>query len=285
MARKAREILKARGYSDEELNGLTMLTDARFVKAIEDEDVERERLQSEVLKKDTMLDQTTDWYNKTAQPALQKATRDAIDARAEAEAAKARLKAAQDYGLARVLEQEEGTPAKPAAAAAAPGGQPDDRYVSAEVFQQTTDRFGEAIATATDLAEDHRDLFGARLPGGVGTLRKEYQDAVRNHRFGGDLRAFWEQKYNVSTKRTEIATKAVEERETRIRADERAKVLSENLNPATRSPISSRSPFVAKAATREGGTGGGNQPWEKGSPEQRQSGRVLKIAQKINQSA
>ncbi len=78
MARKAREILQARGYTDAELDQLVLLQDPRFVKTLEEEDAERERILAENVKYKTDLDATTKWYHNEAVPALGKALKDAV---------------------------------------------------------------------------------------------------------------------------------------------------------------------------------------------------------------
>src|SRR5205809_235673 len=110
MPRKAREILKARGYTDEELGALALLNDPKFVTALEAEDAERERIASEHAKLKTDLDATTKWYHETAVPTLNKALGDATLARAERAKLEAQIKAEQEYGMRRVAEQEQGGP-------------------------------------------------------------------------------------------------------------------------------------------------------------------------------
>lgn len=306
MARKAIEILKARGYTDAELTDLQPMFTPKFCSAIEAEDAERERLVAESAKYQADLAATTDWYHKEAVPALNKALGDATTARGEAARVTAQLKYMQETGLARIADQQDGGGGggaqrqdKPGAGGAGGNGgaggagndggsgapEFDSRYVSTEVFTQTADRFGEAIAVATDIAEDHRDLFGSRLPGGVTTLRKEYQDAVKNHRFSGDLRAFWENKFNVQAKQTERSQTQRQKELDDYANDKVAQARSEMLNPMTRMPVASRNPFTVKAGNA--GTTTGKQPWEGGSTvEQRRSERVVRFAQKaIDKSA
>lgn len=285
MARKAKEILKARGYTDADFESMPMLNDARFCKALEDEDVENERIRTEHGQFKTDLDATAKWYQETAQPTINKLTRENIEAKAEAAKERARVQALEELGLFKRADEMNGGKKKDDVVV--PPNQnnndPDPRYVSNDHLSEVAERFGSAVATVTDLAEDHRELFGARLPGGATQLRKDYQDAVKNNRFGGDIRAFWEQKYGVQAKRTEFETRRTQEREDAIRKDERTKVMSESANPLTRTPFASRSPFLAKAAkTVENGTVDGKQPWEKGATvEQRRGERVTRFVNKV----
>lgn len=297
MARKAREILKARGYTDEELNGLTLLTDTRFAAALEAEDAERERLVTEHAKIQGDLEATTRWYHNEAVPALNKALTDATSARAERAKLEAQIKAEQDYGMRRVADQDRSGDRGDQGQGGdrGQGGQGnrdsgnrdssnpdytslDQRYIGADTFKQAFAQTGEAIAMATDIMEDHRDLFGKRLPGGIGELRSKYHKATETG-FRGTLRDYWEKEYDIPTRRTEISTKERDDHDNKIRQEERQKVMSEFANPMTRTPESSRSPFTRKVVN--GGTSDGKQPWERGTVEQRRSERVVKFGTKV----
>lgn len=281
MARKAIDILKFHGFSDADIAEMNITP--KYAAALEKADAAAEKLQAD-------LDATTVWYQNEAVPTLNKALKDATDARGEAAKVNARLKSMQDYGLARVADDQNDKNkggADDKSDRGNRGGAPNDfdatKFVSADTFLATTDRFGEAIAVATDIAEDHRDLFGSRLPGGVTGLRKEYQDAVKTRHFTGDLRSFWENKFGVPAKQTERA-QVVHQKELDDYAAEKVNaVRSEMMNPMTRAMSTSRNPFVAKAVTGADGskTTTGKQPWEGGSTvEQRRSERVVRFAQK-----
>ena len=286
MARKAIDILKSQGYTDADIAEMNITP--KYAAALEKADSAAEKLQAD-------LDATTVWYQNEAVPTLNKALADATEARGEAAKVNARLKSMQDYGLARVADDQDnkgGGGADKGGADKGNRGTPTDfdanKFVSAETFLATTDRFGEAIAVATDIAEDHRDLFGSRLPGGVTGLRKEYQNAVKNHRFNGDLRMFWESKFNVQAKQTERSVAAHQKELDDYAAEKVNAVRSEMMNPMTRTMSVSRNPFVAKAITAADGskTTTGKQPWENGAtPEQRRSERVVRFAQKAIEKA
>lgn len=295
MPRKAREILKARGYTDAELDSLTLLSDTRFASALEAEDAERERLAAENTKINADLAATTKWYYDEAVPALNTALNDATTARAERARLEAQIKAEQDYGMRRVAAQDNqsqsntGTGTGAGAGAGRGAGSPesagtpdfstyDQRYVNADTFRQAFAQTGDAIAMATDIMEDHRDLFGKRLPDGLGGLRAKYQRATETG-FKGTLRDYWEKEYNVAARRTELQQKQQEDHDRKIADEAVRKYQSEHLNPMTRVPESSRSPFVRKAV--QGGTRDGKQPWERGSAEQRASERVVKFGTKV----
>lgn len=288
MARKAREIFKARGFSDAELDAMPILQDPRFCKALEDED---EALQGRITKMQTDLDATTEWYNNTALPAIEKARKDAVAAQAERARLEAQLKAETEYGLRRVAGQDGGDGGAGGGGNGDGGrggngnggngsGDPDPRYVDRDTFQTVTDQFGSAIAMATDIAEDHRDLFGKRLPGGVQTLRNEYKEAVTKKRFQGTLRDYWENKYNVEQRRTEVANKEREDHERKIAEEAVAKYKETQGNPFTRAPEASRNPFTRKGIAPSQGADG-KQPWEVGNQAQRSTARVMKFSKQV----
>jgi hypothetical protein len=289
MARKTKEILLARGYTEADLAGITLLSDPKFCAAIEAEAAEADEHKAKVEETQQLLDSDTEWYRTKAVPALNKAVKDATDARAKAAELEARLKSEQEYGLRKIAEQEGGTPAAPATPAtpATPAIDPS-QYVTAELFNQTASQFGSAIAMATDITEDHRELFGKRMEGGISKLRAEYMEATQNNRFRGDLRQYWETKFKVPEKREELRQAEVKKREDTIRAEERSKVLSEVGNPMTRTMVSSRNPFTNRGTAATSATTGTTvpvkQPWERPESE-RSSARVSKFASKLTQQS
>ena len=142
---------------------------------------------------------------------------------------------------------------------------------------------------AQDIADEHRELFGARIPGGVTKLREEYQDAMSAHRYRGSMRQFWEEKFKVADKHNEVAA-ASKEKEFQDRlTTEHTKWVSEQANPMTRTLSSSRNPFTNRAtppANSSTGNGGvAKKPWER-SDSERSGSRVSKFAvQALNKAA
>ncbi len=294
MARKAKEILLARGYTEEELTSMaTLLADQKFCAAIEAEanDADTHKTAAEKLQADLEADAT--WYRETAAPALTKATKDAIDAKEKAAGLEAKLQSMQDYGLLKVAEGEggkgKGTVVTDPKAVESNPNFDASKFVSTETFQQTASQFGNAIAMAQDIADDHKELFGTRLPGGVSKLREDYQKAVQTRRFGGSLREFYEDTYKVAAKRDEISAAARTKEIADAIAAEKTKWVSEQANPMTRTLGSSRNPFTNRAqagSATDGGKGGTapTKPWEKNEGE-RANQRVSKFASKVLQSA
>lgn len=294
MARKAKDILLARGYTDADLASMaTLLADAKFCAAIEAEAAELDQHRADLDKAKKDLEDDAKWYQETAVPALNKATQDAITARKKQAELEAQLKAAQDYGLLKVADgQDKGNP--PVNPNPNPNPSPDSsldasKFVSVDEFNNTRAAFGSAIAMAQDIADDHRELFGTRLPGGVTKLREEYQDAVSSRRYRGSLQQFWEEKYKVADKRNEIAAKSRQDEIDKAVADAKSKWISEQSNPMTRTPSSSRNPFVARTATTTAPDGKTvtapvSKPWERNESE-RSGQRVSKFTGKVLQSA
>jgi len=291
MARKAKDILLARGYTEADLTSMsTLLADAKFCAAIEAEAAETDTLREQTTKLQKDLEDDAKWYQETAVPALNKAVKDATEAREKQAAVEAKLKAAQDYGLMKVAENDKPATPVPTTPPSSTDLDPT-KFVSAETFAQTTSQFGSAIAMAQDIADDHRELFGSRLPGGVSKLREEYQEAVRSRRFGGSLQQFWEQQYKVADRRKELETAARQKEISDAVAAEKTKWVSEQANPMTRTLSSSRNPFTnrTQSQTADGkpatsSTSTPSKPWEK-SDSERASQRVSKFANKVLQSA
>lgn len=287
MARTAKQILMAQGYTEAE--AAPILNDTRLVKALEAEDAAIEAringFQTEIAQTKDVLAKTEKWYADTAVPTIEKTNREAVAARARVAQLEAQLKAEAELGLRRVAEQETTTQqttqqqtTQQQTTQQQPGAEVDPRYVTSDTFKQTADQFGTAIALATDIQEDHRELFGKRLPGGVEALRAGYMKA-RSTGFQGNMRDYWQQEYKVDARRTELATQEAKAKEDQIRADERAKVTSEMMNPNTRGFQSSRVPWTKKV---ENGTTDGRMPWDGNkSREQRHSERVMKFGAKV----
>lgn len=103
---------------------------------------------------------------------------------------------------------------------------------------------------ALECVSAHRDLFGQQL-----SVRQLVQDALAAKK---PVVAYWEEKYNVPAKRTEVAAAA--HNKELSDAEERGykKRIGEEANPATRALSPSKDPFwVPKPATTEA-----MQPWE-----------------------
>lgn len=295
MARKAKEILIARGYTEQDLAGMaTLLSDPKFCAAIEAEAAEADEHKSQAEKLKTDLAADAEWYRNTAVPQLTRALQDAVTAKSELAKSQAQLKAMQDYGLARVAEGQ-GVEPDPTKSAALPNpanpnpAEPDPRYVTNDTFSQTVSQYIPATATMQDLSDEYRELYGSRIPGGMAAVHKEFLDARDSNRYRGGFREYVESKFKFAEKRSEIASAEKQKHEEAIRLEERNKVLSEMGNPMTTPMRVSRNPFTNRAATQSGsgngagaaaGSGTPAHPWAKTANE-RSSARVSKFAAKL----
>ena len=286
MARKAKEILLARGYTEEDLKGMeTLLKDTKFCSAIESEASEADTHKAKADELQEVVDSDTEWYQKTCVPEMDKMAEKVADAAAAQAAAEARLKTMQEVGLKRIASQDGGDPA-PVPDLADNTVVPkvlkaDDRYVTKESFGEAYTKVGDVIMDAQDIAEDHKELFGKRIPGGMSQLRADYQGAISRERYQGSIRDFWEKKYKVDDRKSEMSTEQAAEHEKKIREDERTKTLSELGNPMTRSPVLSSNPFTKRVG--DDGKTVDNKPWDRNDAE-RSGTRVSKFTGKALQA-
>lgn len=281
MPRTARQILIAQGYTEAELANHPLLADARFVRALEQEDAGREaalaQANGDLENVRGVLKRTEDWYNNTAIPEIEKSRRETVASRARAAQLEAQMKAEQEMGLRRVAEdqgQQNQLPVQPQQ----PSNDPDPRYVTSDHFTGVVDKVGDAMAIAADIPFEHQQLFGKPLEGGVRKLRNDYVQARKNNHFQGDIYEYWQQTHKVADRRTAIDAEAKAKAEADIRADERRKVMSESGNPNTAVWQSSRAPFARRVSN--GTDSSGKLPWDSGSREDRAQQRVVKFGQK-----
>lgn len=109
-------------------------------------------------------------------------------------------------------------------------------------------------AMIADLAEDHRELFGTRLPNKAQLVNEALAA-------GKPLTAFWEEKYGVVAKKAELVEAKIQERIQAGINDEKVKWASANALPGGNSPFRNepRSPVLREgglAAPPEAGGGG-----------------------------
>lgn len=285
---KLRDILLAGGYTEEELKGMdTLLSNPKFASTLQKQ---LDSIDSLTTERDNLQKTVTgdkEWYENVCVPESDKLLSRAEKAEADLASERARIEYWQKNGLLKVMEgnnpnpnpnpNSNPNPSNPNPAS--PTNMPTDldkRFVSTEQFTKAYTEVGNTIIDAADIPDDHHELFGSRLPGGMRGLRAEYVEACNQRRFNGSLTQFWEQKYKVADKRVELEAKRKQEYEDSIRADERAKI-AKTTNPMLSTPMPSRMPFTK--ATPSNGTGAPNddKPWLK-SREQRQAERVSKFA-------
>ena len=268
---KLEDLLKSKGYTDADLTSLApLLADSRFRTTLEEQvaNLETER--------DLFKNQVTefeDWRQKTAIPKFDEIAAREAEARQESARLREEIKIARDYGY--LPPEKQPPPVDPqvaratnsAAVAQAEAFDPaKHNLVTRDEIGRFANLEGEAIAMATDLAEEYRILYpgqsiysyeGQNGTRGMRALRLEALAKKQN------LDSYISEKFAFPTKRAEVDAKRLAEAEEAIRKDERAKVAAEYGNPALRVPMASRFPFIPKKP-QEGG-----QPWEKSPSELR----------------
>jgi hypothetical protein len=269
MPRTIEEILKARGYTDADLEAAKpLLGDAKFRGALEGS---IDELDTKLTKAESDNVAWSDWHQKTALPTLDKALKGEQDARSSLAGAQARLKTLQEQGLIKVAEGE-GDEVDPAKKAAAAAGEPFDpkkhNLVTRDDVAAFADQEGDAIAMAQDLSAEYQELYGKPLRN-FRELRKEAIAAKV------PVQQYIANKFKFQEKHAEIDAADRKKYEEGIRADERSKTIAEVANPMARPPSSSRHPFTARPA----GVEAGKQPWE--NPEGRTQERVNKALKTV----
>lgn len=103
-------------------------------------------------------------------------------------------------------------------------------YVKRDDFQkavQDVSRYPELTGELMDMAAEHYELFGKRLP----SVRKLVESAVSQKK---GIREAWAQEYKVEEKRAEMAKKSHDDELERVRQETEARVRSELKAPAMR---------------------------------------------------
>lgn len=253
------QLLAKKGYSAQEITDLgPMLQNARFRKDLEEE---LTGMETQLTKANTDLTEYDRWFTEDIGPEHQKLIKEHADAVAEAAASKAKFESYQRTSMMRqagktseeIAAAEKVERDRIAAEAAASAGRVDPtKFVSSETFAQTYDKVGDAIAVATNIVSQHMQLFPGQFID-MEQLRVEAKAAKK------PVKEFWESKYGVAAKRTELATKAEETKAEKYRQEGYQKAAQElGGNPNLRPLAPSTSPFVARKkadATK--------QPWEK----------------------
>lgn len=196
------------------------------------------------------------WYEAEA-PKADAYRNEAITASAELAKAKAALREAEKKGLIKVAEQlgyklDDAPVAPPAAAAAALD---PTKYFTRDEILQIAEREGEAIATAADIAYEHRVLFPDR-PLNFKELRAKAVAARK------PVQQLWEETFGVPAARQARADADKAAYEKKLRDEgasaERERLASQYGNPDARPLSPSASPFAFNRSKSHEG----KQPWE-----------------------
>jgi hypothetical protein len=274
MPKTLEQILKEKGTTDADLAALApLLTNAAFRTALEGE---LGTLETAKAKAETESEGWAKWHKETAQPTLEKYMKDAEDARAEAAAAKERIKLAQERGLLAGQPEEEVKPA----AKDEPFDPKKHNLVTMDQVQTFAEAEAAAIASAQDLTSEYYELYGKPLSyvaengsRGLTALRAEAKVV------GKPLYDYTREKFKFSERRAELAAAQKKAEEDAIRKDERQKVIAETVNPMLRPPQGSISPFGRKPSEVADGVN----PWDNESA--RKQARVEKALKTVLQTA
>jgi hypothetical protein len=266
---KLKDLLKAQGWTDEQIN--TAFADPKIVDTLDGlfgtVTTERDQLKARDAEWQRRLDEE---YN----PAIAKAEQKAIEAGRRAADLEFQVKAAKEYGY---LTDDAATKAADAAKAAtasdpASSGYDPKRHPTYDDVSKFADAEGDAIAMANDLQEMHQHLTGKPLfeyeteingvrMTGMRALRQEAKTARK------PLDQYVAEKFDYRGKRQAIEAKRQQEHDDAIRKETEEKTRREYAekfgNPLLSQPTPSARPFIpAKPAD-------GKQPWERTAQERR----------------
>ena len=260
------ELLKTKGYTDADLESLKpMLADQRFRSTLEASFTELETERDTLKGKDAEWDK---WRTEVANPRIAQTEQDAATARRKAADLEEQLKIAKEWGLIQeATNPNKGqNPPPENKEIATPFDPKAHKLVTYDDIGRYADAEGEAIAMANDLAQEYSHLYGGKSlieyegqdgKRGMRALRMEAKAAQKN------LDVYVAEKFNFTGKRTEMAAERQKKAEDAIRADERSKMAAEFGNPALRTSMPSRQPFIP---TRENANA---DPWTKTSRERK----------------
>lgn len=278
MAKKLEEILRAKGWTDEDLKSQeALLNNPRFRMSIEEEfgalETSRDKFENDFKAEQ---EKWTTWHQNEAIPVIDQYAKDRADAVAEAAALRARLTLAEKAGFVAGSEPGQNPPATN------PPVDPNAAFDPKKHNLPTWDDVnklamaeGRAIAMAADLNEEYRWLTGGKsLIEYVGSNGGRGMSALRDEAIAArqPLDQYVAKKFDFEGLRKGIDEKRRLEAEAAIRKDERAKVVAEYGQPGTRPPVPSRFPGMFRPKQEAG-----KQPWDENPEElrQRRIGRGL----------
>lgn len=285
---KLEDLLKAKGWTDAEIADpayAPLLSNPKFRSSLETE-IENAYAERDLFK--GKVDEFEQWRVNTAIPKFDEMAARETTARQRAATLEEQIKIAKDYGYLPPDTTRQDPHSQPNPAPVDPQQTRQDQFVFDPakhnlVTRDEIGRFanleGEAIAMASDLAEEYRMLYpgqsllsyeGQNGKRGMRALREEAVAAKQN------LDQYIGQKFNFQGKRAEVDAKRKAEAEEAIRKDERAKVAQEYRLPGNGIPTASRHPLIPVRA-KEGG-----QPWEKQSSELRERRLSHALTNEIN---
>lgn len=237
--------LKSQGYTDEEISNMEKTFGGdKMAKAFESPMKAAEKAAADAATAKASLEEWENKYQTEILPEISKTYKDAINYRTQAEALKARLAAAKEYGF--LSEDATGDAAaaeaaKKAAAAKANGNQVegspalDPRYVEATAFSSAVDSIPDMLGRLSKMSNEHLHLFGSPL-----LDVDELITASKATKGKKSVYDMWNEKYKVEDKRKELtaaAQKKHDDEMKRLGAEEYAQAHGQN--PFLRNPVSS----------------------------------------------
>ena len=283
---KLEDILKQKGWTDQDLEAVKpLLTNDKFRSDLEAQfgvlTTERDEFKTKFEGKENEIEE---WRTNVVNPRIAAAEKEAVEARLEAARLREENQIAKDYGL--IPEKPaDAKPATPAVSGSAP--EPFDpakhNLVTRDEIGRFADLEGQAIAMATDLAEQYRYLTNGKslydyvAPDGQGrgmvALRKE---AVKNKQ---RLDEYVAKKFDFAGLQAAIETKRQQEHDAQVAKDAVSKFVQENgANPNTRAANPSRMPFIPPKQGQSP-AGGAKQPWEIPAQERRNARQERALTQ------
>jgi len=276
MAKKLEEILKSRGWTDEDLKSQeALLSNPKFRMSIEEEfgavETSRDKFESDFKAEQ---EKWTRWHQDEAIPVIDQYAKDRADAVAEAAALRARLTLAEKAGFV-AGGGEPGQPAAATASATDPNAGFDPKKHNLPTWDDVNklaNAEGQAIAMAADLNEEYRWLTGGKslieyvAPGGQRGMTALRNEAIQARM---PMDQYVSKKFDFDGLRKAIDEKRRAEVEAAVRKDERAKVVAEYGQPGTRPMLPSRSPGMFRPRDQQG-----KQPWEVDNKEELRQRRI-----------
>lgn len=258
---KLEELLKAQGFTDEEIAANSaLLNDPKVRGALE---TSYQKLEADLGSFKTENENWKNWHEEHGKPTLALYETERNDARAENAGLKERLRLAEEGGFAPTSSHKD-PPKDPAKDPVKAFDPKDYKLVTQDDVARFADLEGQAIAMATNLAEEYRILTGGksiydysyatsdgRNLRGMVALRHEAIQAKQ------PMDKFVESKFDFAGKRQSIADAQKKAAEDAIRAEERAKMAKEYGDPNLRPLVPSREPFIPRNAE-----GKVTHPWE-----------------------
>lgn len=272
---KLKEILKSKGWSDEQITAA--FADPNTLSALDD------IFGTVASERDQLKARDADWQRKLDEdynPAIAKAEREAADARRKAADFEEQVKIARDYGYLAGDEAERraAEAAEAAKARAGVGGGYDPKlHPTFDDVAKFAEAEGQAIALASDLAAEYayytgKSLFeyqvtlNGRQLRGMSALREEAKQARK------PLDQFASEKFDFaghSRRKAEESQKAHDDQIRKEAQEATRREMAEKYgNPMLASPMPSARPFMPAR------TADGKQPWERGSAQERRAERI-----------